>query len=111
MKQSARTDKASVIQPNDAIRDVPGGTLLRVHAQPRAAETACAGLHGGAVKIRVAAPPSEGAANEALCRFLSERCGVPIRSVQLMAGAGGRHKRVMIRGATAAEVRQRLLEP
>lgn len=92
------------------MRDTADGAILSVHVQPKAASTGCAGLHGDALKIRVAAPPSDGAANDELRRFLARRCHVPLGAVELVAGAGSRQKRLMIRGVTAEQLRLLLLE-
>ncbi len=80
-----------------------------MHVQPRAAKTACAGLHGDALKVRVAAPPSDGAANEELRRFLAAQCEVPLASVELVTGAGSRRKRLRIKGTTADRLYRILL--
>lgn len=81
-----------------------------MHVVPRARETALAGRHGDALKIRLAAPPVDGAANDELVRFLAERLGVPRAAVTITAGYGGRRKTVRIDGVgTAAALRA--LEP
>jgi uncharacterized protein (TIGR00251 family) len=86
---------------NDWFRLGADGTVtLRVHAQPGARRTEVCGLHGGAVKIRVAAAALEDRANEALVEFVAERFGVPRRAVTLAAGAKSREKRLEIRGST-----------
>lgn len=87
------------------VRDSPEGAILAVHVQPKAARTGFAGLYGGALKIRVAAPPVEGAANEALCAFLAEQFGLPKGAVEVRAGAGSRHKLVRLRGLSASRVK------
>jgi len=69
---------------------------------PRARATAVAGRHGDALKIRVAAPPADGAANEELIRFLAARLGVPRNSVAITAGQSGRRKTVSISGMESA---------
>ena len=56
---------------------------LTLHIQPGAKRTEVAGLHGDALKIRLAAPPIEGRANEALLRFIAESFAVPLRQVEL----------------------------
>src|SRR5438093_1137798 len=67
---------------------------------------AVAGRHGDAIRIRVAAPPVDGAANAELVRFLAERLGVSRSAVAIAAGAAGRRKTVEIAGlATDAAVR------
>jgi uncharacterized protein (TIGR00251 family) len=72
-------------------------TLL-VHAQPGARLSGIAGEHGGALKIRIAAPAIENKANAALKAFIAEVLGVPMSSVTLLRGARGRRKSVEIRG-------------
>ena len=78
--------------------------------QPRASRTEIVGLYGDAVKIRVKAPPAEGAANEELMRFLAKRLEVPRSSVRIVAGKTRRHKQVVIDGMTAQESERILLE-
>lgn len=80
-----------------------------IHVVPRARKTEIAGRHGDAIKIRLAAPPVDGAANAELVRFLAERLGVPRSAVQLVAGATGRRKTVSVAGATRATVERSLL--
>ncbi len=78
--------------------------ILTIHAQPNVKCTECAGLYGEALKIRVASPPVDGAANEALCRFLSEQLTVPMSQVIIRAGHGERWKRVLVKGLTTEQV-------
>lgn len=88
------------------VRDSPEGVILTVHVQPKAARTEFAGVHGEALKFRVAASPVEGAANETLCVFLAERFGLPRRAVEVRAGHGARHKRILVKGVPAGRVRE-----
>ena len=81
---------------------------LVLHVQPRAKATAIAGRHGDAVKVRLAAPPVDGAANEELIRFLAERLGVPRRALRLVAGQAARRKIVDVEGLTDDEAARRL---
>ncbi len=78
--------------------------LLAVHVQPRASRTEVAGWHGDAVKIRLAAPPVDGAANAALVAFLAERLGLPRSAITVVAGTTARRKRVAIGGRSLDEV-------
>lgn len=71
----------------------PGAWRLRIAAQPGAPRTAVVGEHDGCLKLRVAAPPVEGRANDEIVRFLAERLSLPKRSVRLVAGASARRKR------------------
>ncbi|MGZ8385910.1 MAG: DUF167 domain-containing protein, partial [Nitrospira sp.] len=82
-------------------RDSERGALLTVQVQPESSRTECVGIHGDAVKIRLAARPIDGAANDELIRFIAERCAVPRANVQLYAGATGRRKRLTVKGVTA----------
>jgi hypothetical protein len=76
-----------------------GGTLalvLTLHVQPGARRTEIAGVHGDALKIRLAAPPVDGKANAELLRFLALLFGVPRRAVTLVRGDAARNKTVRI---------------
>ena len=75
---------------------------------PRAKKTEAAGERGGALVVRVAAPPVEGAANDALIEFLASSLGVPRRAIRIVSGERGRLKRVAIAGITSAQVHERL---
>jgi len=72
---------------------------LTLHVQPGAKHSEIAGLHGAALKVRLAAPPVDGRANEALQRFIAELFAVPLRQVELKQGAQSRHKVVAISGS------------
>lgn len=72
---------------------------LTLHVQPGAKRTEVAGLHGEALKIRLAAPPVEGRANEALLRYVADTFAVPLRQVELKQGGQSRHKVVAIAGS------------
>ncbi|PJA79356.1 MAG: YggU family protein [Nitrospirae bacterium CG_4_9_14_3_um_filter_51_5] len=80
------------------------GVEIRIHLQPRASKTEIVGLHGEALKIRIASPPVDGQANAELCRYLARCLGVPQQSVQLISGVSSRQKRVFIPGKTLAEI-------
>jgi hypothetical protein len=80
-------------------RTADNNILLTLHVQPGAKQTTVAGLHGEALKIRLAAPPIEGRANEALLRFIADTFKVTLRDVELIQGGQSRHKRVEVRGS------------
>lgn len=84
------------------------GVRLRVKVQPRAARTELAGVLGDALKVRVAAPPVDDAANEELRRFLAETLDVPRSAVTLVRGRASGHKVLVVSGLTAAEAARRL---
>ncbi len=93
------------------VQDTTDGAILAVHIQPKASTTECVGICGDAIKIRVAAPPVDGAANDELIRFLARRLSIPARSVQIKSGVGGgRHKLVRLRGVTAERIIARLMQ-
>lgn len=69
--------------------------------QPRAARDEFVGLHDGCLKIRLTAPPIEGAANDALVLFLAQWLGLPRRQISLVSGPGSRRKLVEVEGLSA----------
>lgn len=70
--------------------------LFSVQVVPRASRSEIVGEHNGLLRIRLAAPPVDGAANDELRRLLAETLKVPRRSVQLVSGLGSRTKRIRI---------------
>jgi len=78
---------------------------VSVHVQPRASRNEIVGLHGAALKVRLQAPPVEGAANDALVALLAERLGVARAAVRVVGGATSRAKTVEIDDTTEAAVR------
>jgi uncharacterized protein (TIGR00251 family) len=81
---------------------------IDVRVIPRAKKTECTGLRDGALVVRLAAPPVDGAANDALIEFLSDMLNVPRRAIQIVGGERSRHKRVAIEGVTMSAVARRL---
>jgi uncharacterized protein (TIGR00251 family) len=90
------------------LSSTPTGILLRLHVQPRAKRTALAGAHGDAMKLRVAAPPVDGAANHAVLAFVAKILGVPLRAVTLRSGDTSRQKFVEVDGVTIEEAARKL---
>ena len=86
----------------DWLKSAPGGIRLLVSASPRASRTEVVGVVEGRLRVRVAAPPVEGAANAELVRFLARSLGVPQSAVTVTAGATGRRKTVLVRGVAPA---------
>jgi len=82
---------------------------MTVRVQPRASKSEIAGLHGEALKVRLTAPPVDGAANEALIRLLADTFGVPTRSITIVAGATSRTKIVQMDGVTEESVRRLMI--
>jgi uncharacterized protein len=81
---------------------------FRVRVQPRASHTGFAGLHGDALKLRIAAPPVDGKANDECRRFIAKLIGVASSSVEIIAGEASRDKVIRVRHTTAARVREAL---
>jgi uncharacterized protein (TIGR00251 family) len=89
-------------------RHDPGArrATIRLHVQPGARRSEFAGLHGDALKVRIAAPAVENRANAALVELLSEALGVPKSAVRIRSGGAARRKLVEVSGG--AEVLARL---
>lgn len=95
--------------PTDPCRDGPAGSgELDVHVVPRAAHSRIVGPHDGRLKIQLAAPPVDGAANAALVDLLADTLAVPRSSVEVVRGHTGRRKTVRVAGLVARELRRRL---
>jgi uncharacterized protein len=77
---------------------VEGAVVLRVHAQPGGGRSAVTGRYGDAVKVKVAAPPVAGRANEALVAFLAKEFGLKPGDGTLVSGESSRTKRVRLGG-------------
>ncbi|MFI5008332.1 MAG: DUF167 domain-containing protein [Solirubrobacterales bacterium] len=90
------------------LRESEGGVTLKVRVQPRASRDALGGEREGALVVRLTAPPVEGAANEALVRFLGKALDVAPSAVRIVGGATGRNKLVTVAGIDGATVRARL---
>ncbi|HVX29400.1 MAG TPA: DUF167 domain-containing protein [Nitrolancea sp.] len=84
------------------------GTLLSVRVVPRSSKTVVEGVVEGALRIRLAAPPVDGAANAALIELLARRCGIPKSQISIVSGARGKQKRVLLSGIEPSTVRTRL---
>ena len=76
----------------------PDRFTLALRVQPRAARDEVAGIHGDRLKVRICAPPVDGAANRHLCRYLADLFEVPSASVRLIRGETGRDKTVEVTG-------------
>jgi uncharacterized protein len=99
--------------PGDAgeallLREELGAVSFQVRVAPRAARERVLGLHAGALKVALTAPPVDGAANQALIQFLARRLGVPARAIALLHGDRARLKTLRVEGLSAALVRAAL---
>lgn len=77
---------------------------IGVYVQPRASKTVVAGMHDGCVKIRLAAPPVDGAANAALIEFVAEQLGIAKSKVRIASGQASRRKVVEVDGVTTEQL-------
>jgi uncharacterized protein (TIGR00251 family) len=82
--------------------------VLRLRVQPRASRDAILGWQDGVLRVRVTAPPVEGAANAAVVALVAKALGVAPSTVRVVGGERGRDKRVRVAGLTDADVRTRL---
>ncbi len=90
------------------ITGVPGGIEIQVKVIPRAGRTAIAGTRNGALLVRLAAAPVDGAANDALIALLADTFDVPKRHVSLVSGQRAKSKRVQAVGLTVGTATARL---
>ncbi len=106
----AGPDRAAAPPPDLLLTlgDSPTGVTMGVRVIPRAGRSGIAGVRGGALLVRLAAAPVEGAANEALVELLARTFDRPKREVRVLSGHAARDKRVEITGATRESVGRRL---
>ena len=100
-KQRQRAEPAGVRKGEQATR-------LRLRVSPGAVRTELAGRHGDAWKVRVAAAPARGRANDAVVKLLAARLRIPRGSVSVVSGTTSRDKVVELQGLDAAEAERRL---
>ena len=94
--------------PDITITESTSGAQFFVRVTPRAGRSAVAGVRDGALLVRLAAPPVEGAANEALIAFVADLLDRPKRDVEIVAGEKSRNKRVRVAGARATDLHAQL---
>ena len=80
------------------VQRTASGVRLSVRVQPRASADEIVGVHGDALKVRLTAPPVDGAANKALVELLAGTFGIPVRAVTIVAGESSRTKVVELEG-------------
>ena len=93
---------------SDALAAHRDGATLRVAVTPRSGKTAFGEVVDGAIRVQVAAPPVDGAANAALVRFVAQAAGVPRGRVRLVSGERGRAKAILVAGLTVQDLAARL---
>ena len=93
-----------------SIREEDGGIIFAVRVLPRSSRTEIAGEHEGALKVRLAAPPVDGAANAELIKLLAKKLGVAKSAIAIVSGETSKTKRLRIGGVTAVRLRHALCE-
>jgi uncharacterized protein (TIGR00251 family) len=83
---------------------------LTLRVSPGAARSVVVGRHGAGWKVRVAAAPEDGKANEAVVRLLADTLALPARGVQIVSGRSSRDKTVALEGIRPEEIERRLAE-
>ena len=78
--------------PVNKPRHTDGGVRFEVRVQPRASRNEIVGTQNGVLRVRLQAPPVDGAANEALIAFMADELGVSRREVRIVSGFGSRNK-------------------
>jgi uncharacterized protein len=79
------------------VRETSLGLEFQLHVLPRAKRSELTGLHNGALKMRVTAPPVDDAANRAIIEFFSSLLNIPKSSIQILTGAKSRDKKIRIK--------------
>jgi uncharacterized protein (TIGR00251 family) len=85
------------------------GVTFAVRIVPRASASEIIGEHAGALRIRIAAPPVDGAANRELVRLLAKRFKVPQNAVEIVSGTGSKNKIVCLQGVPATALAQLII--
>ncbi len=94
--------------PSWTVLETTEGIQFKIKVLPRAAKNEISGIQGDALKLRLTAPPVDGAANEACVHFLAEWLNVPKKSVEIISGHTSQHKIVRIIGVKKAEIMKRV---
>jgi uncharacterized protein (TIGR00251 family) len=92
--------------PNSKLRiqRTQGGVRVNIRLQPKASKPGIVGIHGDALKVRVSAPPVDGAANDALVELLAATFKIPRSAVTIVAGLSSRSKVVELAGVAESDV-------
>jgi uncharacterized protein len=107
-RQSSHNGHPSVVKIVPCLSPHPSGCTLLVRVIPRASRSVIAGERDGALLVRIAAPPVEGAANAALVGLVAKALDLPRAAVTIASGERGRLKRLVIAGPTAEAAARRL---
>jgi len=94
----------------EIIEDDPHGVIIPLFVQPRSSRNALAGIHGGALKLAVTAPPVDGRANKAVTVFLAKFFGIAKSAVVVKSGLQSRQKRCLLKGISRDQIRRKIEE-
>ena len=83
-----------------SIKETENGVLFAAIIQPRSSENMITGIHGDALKIKLTAPPVDGAANKLCVKFLASVLGLPSSDIEIIKGHSGRKKKIFVRSVT-----------
>ena len=78
------------------IEEKKGDLLFRIFVQPKSSKNVISGIHGDALKVKITAPPVDGAANAMCVKFFSKLFGVSKSSIDIASGQTGRNKRIRV---------------
>ena len=90
------------------VRESKRGVVLAVHVVPRSARSEITGVHGQALKIRLTAPPVQGAANKALVALLAKTLGIAKGRIQIISGQTSRDKTLVVSGLSREAIADRI---
>lgn len=91
-----------------SIHENPQGITFKVFIQPKSSKNMIAGLHGDALKIKLTAPPVDGAANKMCVQYLAKCLKVSKSSLEIVSGQTGRAKLILLRFAAGSDPEQEL---
>lgn len=90
------------------IQEYPEGVAIKVRVQPRAARNEISGLFGDALRLRITAPPVDGAANAACIEFFADLLKIPKSHIEIISGLTGRNKIIKLYGVKRDEISAKL---
>jgi uncharacterized protein len=88
------------------VTQTDGAVMIKVRVVPRSSKSEIVGEYDGALKVRIAAPPVDGAANAELIALLSKKCGVSKNDVEIVGGQASKTKRVKIANISGARLEE-----
>jgi len=92
---------------SDYLTETADGVILSLRVQPRSSKNQVVGVHDGALKLKLTAPPVDGSANKCCCDFISKLLGVPVRDIEIISGSTSRFKRVLVSGLGKEDIIER----